>query len=581
MDFKKETISSFFGSQKIQYSIPAYQRAYSWDQLQTKTFLEDLIEHKNSGKMNPYCYGNILLETISANRKYEIIDGQQRITTVSLFIRSLLNIISERAQQGIEFKNSEGDPIIVDEEEEIYFRSHGTIKLRPTEYDKACFDTIVIDNKNTYNCQTPSQKRMLDAKKFFSVELKKLSDQDLIAIFETIQNALVNHIELSGKKESALMFELQNNRGKPLTNLEKLKSFLMYQLYVYSLPEETEGNIEYVSSQFNPIYNIINQISLQLGTEDEDMTSGINEDNILIYHSYAYSKKNFGYRNLMDIIEEFKLVTSDKKVEWIRNYAYTLYTSFACIQEVLTIKDDNLDKLKKMKMPFFVYPFIIKGFKNKQSLPKLFKLLEILSFRYKLINSRADIRGRLSDLIKMFDGDVEWLTQNVQIKMEASYWGEKRFIDILNGNMFLNNMCRYFLWEYEQSLQRKGYIIQPNAKIEQESIEHISPQTEPQEKVSSGYEITESGLYSDDFRENYVHKLGNLLLISQSHNSSIGNKPFKEKLYSYSHNPLLRQQVQIKSFIEDEKNPVWDSKAIDKRHKEMLDFAKQRWSYCI
>ena len=46
------------------------------------------------------------------------------------------------------------------------------------------------------------------------------------------------------------MFELQNNRGKDLTNLEKLKSFLMYQLYVFSTPDETEGNINYVSSLF-------------------------------------------------------------------------------------------------------------------------------------------------------------------------------------------------------------------------------------------------------------------------------------------------------------------------------------------
>ena len=136
-------------------------------------------------------------------------------------------------------------------------------------------------------------------------------------------------------------------------------------------------------------------MSLQLGDDDEDGgNSVVNEDNILIYHSNAYSKKNFGYRNLNDIIEEFKLVPREDKVEWIRNYALTLYSSFSSIQTVLTMKDRNLDKLKRMKISFFVYPFIIKGAKHKDSLPKLFKLMEVLSFRYKLINSRADIRSR-------------------------------------------------------------------------------------------------------------------------------------------------------------------------------------------
>lgn len=165
------------------------------------------------------------------------------------------------------------------------------------------------------------------------------------------------------------MFELQNNRGKDLTNLEKLKSFLMYQLYVYSKPDETNSNIETVTNYFNPIYTIVNSMALQLGSdEEENLNSTVNEDSILIYHSYAYSKKNFGYRNLNDIVEEFKSVKNEDKVSWIISYSRELYSSFTSIQKVLTMNDTYLNKLKKMKMPFFVYPFIIKGYKNKDSL---------------------------------------------------------------------------------------------------------------------------------------------------------------------------------------------------------------------
>ena len=69
------------------------------------------------------------------------------------------------------------------------------------------------------------------------------------------------------------------------------------------------------------------------------------------------------------------------------------------------------------------------------------------------------------------------------------------------------------------------------------------------------------------------------MLISKSHNSSIGNKPFKEKLASYVGNPLLQQQAQINDFVENSERPVWDSKAIDKRQHVIIDFALKRWRY--
>ena len=581
MKFIPETVSSFFGHQRIEYSIPAYQRAYSWEELQTKTFLDDLLEHKNNSESNPYCYGNILLEAISEGKKYEIIDGQQRITTLSIFIRALLNTFSERIKMGTNLLNSDGDPINVEAEEDIYFKDHGIVRLRPTPYDQACFDTIIVDNYDDFNCITPSQERMLNAKKYFSEELKKLSNEDLISIFETVQNAIVNHIELTGKKESALMFELQNNRGKELTNLEKLKSFLMYQLYVHSNSDETSSNIDMVTNYFNPIYNIVNQMSLQIVSNDEEnINDSVNEDSILIYHSYAYSRKNFSYRNINDIIEEYKAIPINEKVSWIINYSKELYSSFTSIQNVLAMNDIYLDKLKKMKMPFFVYPFIIKGCKNSDSLPKLFKLLEVLSFRYKLIGSRADIRGRLNELIRGFNGDVDALSKAMKDKMEeAYYWGDKKFLEILNGNMFQNSMRYYLFWEYERFLQIKGYEINGNVTIKDESIEHISPQTEPDEKVATGYQIDQNGFYSQEYRENNINRLGNLMLMSQPHNSSVGNKPFAEKLESYKKNPLLRQHIKIADYVEDESNPVWDATTIEKRHSDIISFAKERWAF--
>lgn len=83
--------------------------------------------------------------------------------------------------------------------------------------------------------------------------------------------------------------------------------------------------------------------------------------------------------------------------------------------------------------------------------------------------------------------------------------------------------------------------------------------------------------YSDEFCEKYLNCIGNLLLISGSHNASIGNKPFKEKLASYDANPLLRQQAEIASFLDDTKE--WKTRQIISRRNAIVKFATAQWDF--
>ena len=159
---------------------------------------------------------------------------------------------------------------------------------------------------------------------------------------------------------------------------------------------------------------------------------------------------------------------------------------------------------------------------------------------------------------------------------DSWYWGDTKCKETLSGWMYENPVLHYLLWEYEESIQGKGYKI-GNIKIENEQIEHLSPQTEPNEAIAAGYDVDENNTYSDDFRENYLNSLGNLMLISGSHNASIGNKPFVDKLNSYMNNPLLNQQAEIKAFLDEGKNE-WKMSQIQKRKDKILNFAIQRWN---
>ena len=235
MQFIPNTVLGLFDSSQKSYEIPVYQRAYSWEKQNWKTFLDDLLEQVQGH--NNYFFGNLLLEVISKNKKYEVIDGQQRITTLTIFMRSMLNVL----------KNRINDPVLSNFDyvgkESIYFKNSGNIKLRPVEYDRACFDALIIDNKNNFSVGTPSQKRIKSAKEYFEKELDKIDSLKLLEILDKTENTGLTIIELEGKKDSALMFELENNRGKELTNMEKIKSYFMYQMYVYSTPKEVEVNL--------------------------------------------------------------------------------------------------------------------------------------------------------------------------------------------------------------------------------------------------------------------------------------------------------------------------------------------------
>jgi hypothetical protein len=574
MQFSQKSVKGLFDSSEKSFIIPVYQRAYSWDDKEIKTFLDDLKEQQVGG--NTYCYGNVLVETIKKDTEYEVIDGQQRLTTLTIFVRALLNVLSKRAAAEPAIK----EKINISRKQKIYFKDDGNIKLRPVDYDRGFYDTFIVENKDECNIATPSQKRMQEAKEYFTRELSNMTTSEIINIFSILEEAQVNCIELEGKKDSALMFELQNNRGKELTNLEKLKSFFMYQIYIASKSKETDSNIEYIANKFDPIYRIIND--LKESRTDGDLKD-INEDRIFTYHCYAYTNKGFGYRNLDDLIDEYKKINTDR-VQWIKDFTDELHITFSNIKFLQNLKNKYLDKLIKIGMPYFIYPFLIKGLKyfrnDGEKLDKLFKAMEVLSFRYKLINSRADIVSKLYSVLREFTGNVEDLNSKIKNVLNQNYyWSDSRVNEYLNGNMYENSMINYVLWEYEHSIQAPGY---DSSKVEiiREQIEHISPKTTDSEWVAAGYETDSNNMYSEEFMNKYLNRLGNLMIISGSHNASIGNRTFKEKLDSYIKNPLLKQQMEIPGFASTDNNmSLWDSKAIERRNEKILAFAVKRWSF--
>lgn len=560
MQFRQTTVLGLFDSSQRHFTIPVYQRAYSWEAEQLDVFLSDLKE-QISGE-NSYFLGNILLETLKKDISYEVIDGQQRLTTVIILIRAIIDVLEKRsAHRSID--------IDIPSKISIYLKNGGNSKLRPVEYDRACFEVLIIDGHKKFEVATPSQTRYVKAKSHFLKELEQMRSETILAILQKLEDTEITCIELQDKKDAALMFELQNNRGKDLTNMEKLKSFFMYQMYVYSPEEESNSNIEHVSNIFKMIYQLINDLKT------------ITEDNVLNYHCQTYIN-GYNYRKIDEIKARF--LDSSDRINWIKDFINQLHTTFSNIKKMENSKLPYLEDLRKLVIPAFIYPFVIKGYKyfedGSEELDSLYHILEIVVFRYRLVNSRADLVSRLNDILTNFSGDLTRLRDSIKQRFHDTwYWSDQHVGEYLNGYMYRNPALTYLLWKYEDSLQNKGYRV-GSCQIENQQIEHISPQTENDgDPVASGYQVDENSLYSTEFVEEYLNCLGNLMLISGSHNASIGNKPFSDKLDSYKSNPLLKQQAQIKYFLDVQEPAKWDTAAIDRRHESIVDlFAVDKWS---
>lgn len=570
------SIKEFFQCDK-QYTIPVYQRAYSWEEAQWSVFLEDLKEATNGD--NHYFFGNVLLEKLSNDKPNDIIDGQQRITTIIIFARALHNTLKAKKEQLSDEEDVSNEEFIKRIEED-YLIYRGKAKLQAVEYDRDYFKDFIIKGEAKHEPQTPSQTRIKEAKEFFEKALKKLDTKEILAIFKAMQKAEILSIPFTSKKDSVLMFELQNNRGKELTNMEKLKSYLAYQIYTYC-DKEAENKLNEITKIFEEIYRLVNDIQT-------------NEDAVLRY--FNISKFGFDYRENNDKLNYKKALkdieSKEKKIEWIDKYVRELKNAFVDFKEFEKCESVYREYLQYLQVSE-VYPFIIKAYRffgnDKNTLEQVFKALEIIAFRDRLTKRGASLTSRLDKVLKAFES-IDTLVSGLKEVCSANewYWSDNEITNSSLNEIYRNydkeqnknkSALPYLLMHYENHLrskdaQSRGYKFELK-DIENPQIEHIAPQTE---MIKESGKDKASGYceYDDEFNECFMNCIGNLLLIAGSHNVSIGNKAFEEKLKSYENSPL-KQQREVKDFIVNA--GMWDKEAIDERHSKIEQFVLDTWSF--
>lgn len=542
--------------------VPDYQRAYSWETSQdgkenkhTNVFVCDLEDYIKSKATTPYYFGHFLFE--NKGEMYAIIDGQQRLTTIVIFLSALFKELKSRRELNEDELQAYEDMV----------KRGSKYKFETVAYDSQFFKDYVIDSSKTNdNTETVSAQRIAEAYKFFISYLKGQETETIEKLLNAIKTASCTTHIVENETEAIQMFIFQNNRGKKPSNLEIVKAQFMFHIHLYG-QRDTEELINEVKTRFEKIYKSISRIE-----------NRINEDDVLVYTLRVYNN-SLREGNSLERIDK-KLSEGNDSIIFIKDFTRSLEESFDYLTQFFDRDEKEyffVHSLVSLGSIALALPFVIKAYKFNLSIvekERLYNALESLILRDRLIGTRADMISRLNDIYQSFSAEnpsVTPIVERVQYLKETSdwwwaYWNNEQLEYSVNGYI-KPYLAKYILWKYENYLEAQGkggYNPIRFDRIESPELEHISPQTPTNgEPIAAGYSE-----YDEDFKREYLDCLGNYLLLSKSHNCSIGNSPFKDKRDSYTY---LAQQREIQKMTNEE-HPLWTKELINERYKKIVEF---------
>ena len=576
------------------FDIPVYQRGYSWERKNLEDLWEDLY-YLNPAKK--HYFGTVLLKDseepaktmLAVLKRFDVIDGQQRLTTVLILLREIISQLKEVSSNELRRH--------VDDLEKSYLKDGSHYKLNPLGNDGGFFHNVIDGNDFlTGNTETRSQRRLTGARDFFREKLvsekeKQPSEyQDFLVLFkQKIDDLQLIQYQVNSDADAIRIFETVNDRGRPLSDLEKTKSFLMHTSYLGINDEDTvAGRLKELNGRFSRIYHHFEGVPETKHLE----RLRLDESDVLRYHFINYiSTGNDSSRptdSLKDRIRDMLREDSQECVEYALTYAMDLEESFLAVKQITEAykkdKDSRIiSKIFMLERMGNIFPLLIASWlkfrDDTQRLEEILQLLETFIVRIYLVGGYRSDTGR-STLNRIahkvhrqtldYDGLLGQLKKTIR-----DYQDDVQFRGALGWNNFYKNGSRtvkFLLSEYEIHLRRKADV--PLAISTQEAI--LSSKYEV-EHIWAQHPSCEMDTEEEIEHQQNVHRLGNLTIAHQSWNKSMGNRTFQDKQFQPDGNPsysnsILRVQKELSEL------PSWDVDAIGSREDDIVTFALQRWT---
>ncbi len=565
---QKPTIEKFLIGKIL--IIPEYQRSYSWEKQQVRDLIEDINESIET-KTDHYI-GTVVLAKTDKQDFYNIVDGQQRLTTILMILNVLI----------LRLKDKED----IDYYKRLYIfdKNHETYKITPLSRDIEYFIQLLNEEKNL-TPKNRSQRYLAEVYEEIEniVEIIDNKKQFLIAV-EKLQ--ILEFIE-ENEGDAIRIFLTVNDRGKELTRMDKMKSLLFYFSNKYL--EKKYDHI--INDTFGEIFELYDNIKLTGEKQNIDTIASkrFNEDDILRYHHICFSNESYDptASQIMDNVKS-KLITfrKDKQLEELELYIKSYLDSLLAF----TKSFDNIINKSKTQSKYYkiftilglsavYYPVIIQlerfGYLDT-ILPmkdiKTIDMLEIIDVRVLKIREYTGKKyiGRFAYRLNNEDWNIEKLEEYLlwfnSFKIDNNYFKYSMSNFSYYGN---TGLLRLLFIDYCEMLNKKCYSIDELKVImhTNPTIEHILSQTPKFDPTSYNFRD------EDEFNE---HKgiVGNLTILEKAINSSIQNKDLVEKVKGYDKSmfPITKK---VSTKISSTK--VFNKEHLDERTKKLVDDFTERW----
>ncbi|AVQ37490.1 DUF262 domain-containing protein [Clostridium botulinum] len=555
MKANEKLLIRFLESSDTNFVIPVYQRNYDWQKEHCKQLYDDCISVIKS-KYATHFFGTIvsIYNESGRNREYLIIDGQQRITTVSLMLLAIYNILkSGRLNANGIIKEKIMNQYLINQ----YIEDDRKLKLRPIKDDRVAFeklfdDEYIADSNITLNYQY-FYNRILEGE--ISID----------EIYSAIEKLMIVEIELkNGEDDPQLIFESLNSTGLDLSDADKVRNFI---LMGQSFKKQEELYNRYWNKvEKNTLYGVTNFIRDYM-TMKENKISNINK----IYVNF----KRYINENNIDI--EICL----KDMLLFSKYYNKILTNTVGIREV----DKKLQRINKLEVTV-LYPFLLEVFYDYfNDLINDTQLIEIVAILESYIFRRIMCGVATNALNKVF------MNLGKEIKKHEQY--KEKYVDILkyilinkkstqrmpNDKEFQKNFYEENVYSWKS--KNKIYLLERlenyknNERVDIErlietnelTIEHIMPQ----ELNKNWREMLGQGF--EEIHNKYLHTIGNLTLTG--YNSSMSNRSFYDKKNMKNGFKDSRLKLNKYLVLADK----WNEKSILKRTELLFSIALDIWQY--
>lgn len=553
MDATKGNIYTILNGNK-QFLIPVYQRYYSWETEQCSRLWKDIVDMQKKDKVGHFVGSivNIAEQAMPTGvQKYMIIDGQQRLTTLSLLLIALRNYAEEHPEDGTINARRIDNMLLKNEYEEGDER----YKLLLTETDRDLLISLVEKKP----ISDPGLSRILPNYEFF---VGKIADMELQPkdIYEAIGKLQIVNITLDREVDDAqAIFESLNSTGKELSESDLIRNYVLMGL------EASEQQYVY-EHMWRPMEQLFDYEK-----RDSVMDS--------FFRDYL-TMKTTRIPKIDRVYEGFKVYHLNCEFSTIRELCDDLLTYATYYTNMISRRSDKVilkslySDIDDLRMDV-AFPFLLKvhndcaeGVITEDDLIEIIKMCISYVFRRSICgiptNSLNKTFATLRNEIKADDYMNSIKAFFVLRDDYKEFPDNEKFKKEFVSRDIYNMRSRNFILSRLENFGNKAPII-----IENYTVEHIMPQnSNPSDEWK-----TMLGTNWKEVQKNYLHTIGNLTLTA--YNSEMSDNPFMVKMDMEG--GFKESALRLNSYLV--KLTEWNEEHIKERARLLAEKAEQIWEY--